>query len=323
MDKTKRFGGGRSRSGGGENTTEIGRLPIFRAEGGRKAERFAWVRRLLADLGQQGLSGVWVEDGGEVTCHSLAQLVGRHDLVIVNGGDDVNRPVALWSWAEGESPSGPLISGEEDMNLRVASLLAILADRARRTPVWGCVLIGGRSSRMGHPKHLIGDDQGKTWLERTVGILRPMVDGLVVSGAGLLPPGLADIPRLLDIPRVSGPLAGVVAAMRWQPLVSWVVLACDMPRVSGEAVAWLLAERPLGCWGRVPKNAESGRFEPLFAWYDFRAGHLFEEQLLVGNWRLGEAIAHPRLAHPIISGELAAAWANVNTLEQLAALAGY
>ena len=34
-------------------------------------------------------------------------------------------------------------------------------------PVWGCVLIGGRSRRMGRPKHLI-EAGGCSWLERTV-----------------------------------------------------------------------------------------------------------------------------------------------------------
>jgi len=320
MDRAKRFGGGRSQLVNGEIAKDFQRLPIFLAEGGREAERRSRVERLLAALGRHGLSGTLVQAGDEVGRHGLAQLVGRHDLVIVNGHDDASRPTVLRAWQEGVDSPAPLAAGEGDGAEWVAPLLQILAARARRTPVWACVLIGGKSSRMGRPKHLIEDDWGATWLERTVGILRPLVDGLVVSGAGLLPPGLADIPRLLDLPGVAGPMAGVVAAMRWQPLVSWVVVACDMPRVSGEAVRWLLDERPPGCWGRVPRNAESGRLEPLFAWYDFRAGQLFEEQLHAGNWRLGEAAAHPRLANPVISGELVAAWANVNTPEQLAAL---
>ena len=322
MDRVRRFGGGASRQGSGEIARDFARLPIFLAEGGREAERLSSIRRLLADLDRHGLCGTLVQDGNGASRHDLARLAGRYDLVLVNGGDDASRPVILRDWQEGATCSGIAAVGEGDQEGWLAWLLATLADRARRTPVWGCVLIGGRSSRMGRPKHLLEDERGRTWLERTLGVLRPMVDGLVLSGAGRLPPELTDTPRLLDIPGVSGPMAGLVAAMRWQPLVSWVVLACDMPRVSEEAVRWLLAERPLGCWGRVPRNAESGRLEPLFAWYDFRAGHLFEEQLHAGNWRLGEAVVDERLAHPVISGELAAAWANVNTPEQLAALTG-
>jgi molybdopterin-guanine dinucleotide biosynthesis protein A len=147
-----------------------------------------------------------------------------------------------------------------------------------------------------------------------------MVDGLVVSGTGRLPDNLADTVRLADIPGVAGPLTGIVAARRWQPMVSWLLVACDMPHITPEAIQWLLAGRHAGCWGRVPKLAKSTRVEPLLAWYDFRAGHLFEEQLYEKNLRIGDVAAHPKIDTPFIPEALCQSWMNINTPQQLSAV---
>ena len=108
--------------------------------------------------------------------------------------------------------------------------------------VWGCVLIGGNSSRMGMPKHLI-EHNGSTWLEIAVGKLREKVDNVVISGKGAVPASLAAVPVVQDVPELKGPLAGVLAIVRWKPDVSWLVTACDLPDLELEALDWLLSMR--------------------------------------------------------------------------------
>lgn len=175
---------------------------------------------------------------------------------------------------------------------------------------------------MGRPKHLLVGRGGKTWLENTLAILHPLLDGIVVSGGGLLPETVADTVRLPDIPGVAGPLTGILAAGRWQPLVSWLLVACDMPYVSTEAVTWLLAGRRAGCWGRVPRLAGQDRPEPLLAWYDFRAIQLFEAQVYTGSMRIGEVARHHRIDHPVLPESLRFAWENINTPGQLRSAEG-
>ncbi len=319
MDK-QRTSGRTIRGVGAEPRRDFVRLPVYVLHGGGEEERLLIVRRLMDELTQRGLSNVFLRRGGEVTHHQLAQLVGRYDLIVVNGGDLPAQPVSWQEWAGETAVPRYLDCGEQGWAEWVTSLLAHVEHCSNHTPVWACILIGGQSSRMGTPKHLISDTEGRSWLERTLAVLHPMVDGLVVAGGGRLPPSLKATPRLLDLPGVAGPMTGIVAAMRWQPLVSWLVVACDMPLISAEAARWLIAGRRPGCWGRVPIGAGNDRLEPLFAWYDFRAAHLFEEQLHEGNWRLAEAAAHHRLEHPVIPKNLADAWVNVNTPQQLAAL---
>ena len=76
-------------------------------------------------------------------------------------------------------------------------------------PVWGCVLIGGRSRRMGRPKHLI-EAGGCSWLERTVTLIGHCVERVVIAGPGDLPATLVGTEHLADAAGVAGPLAGIL-----------------------------------------------------------------------------------------------------------------
>ena len=187
----------------------------------------------------------------------------------------------------------------------------------QRTPVWACVLIGGRSSRMGRAKHLIQDSQGVSWLARTVGLLRPLVNGVVISGAGEVPRGMEGMIRLADIPGASGPLAGVLSAFRWQSAVSWLVVACDMPDITEDALRWILSRRAPGVWGTVPSLQGDGLIEPLLSHYDFRCAPLFERILCSGCLRIALVAANPQIETPLVPEVIRKSWRNVNTIEEL------
>jgi glutamate dehydrogenase (NADP+)/cyclic pyranopterin phosphate synthase/molybdopterin-guanine dinucleotide biosynthesis protein A len=293
---------------------------VFSLIGGTAALRAEFLRSLGSRLTERGLD-LAVLPGESSHEPYLPSLLARlHDLVVIDGGK--NLPFQRICLSCGEEGAGELscagctIELVADFSLRLA---ARLDELVRRTPVWACVLIGGKSSRMGRPKHLLAGPDGRTWLERTMSLLRPLVDGLVVSGNGLLPESVAGTVRLADIPGVSGPLAGMLAACRWQPQVSWLVVACDMPEISAAAAEWLLAGRRAGCWGRVPRLPGSDHCEPLFAWYDCRAAQLFEMQAYAGKRRIGEIARHARIETPTVLEQLRAAFLNINTPDQLAA----
>ena len=263
--------------------------------------------------------------GDKCTCltEQLAGLACRYDLVLVEGHGKT--PVAkLWMLSEGESQSPAYVYDVEatfSRNDREESVLQYLwrwLDLSlSKTPVWGCVLIGGQSRRMGSAKHLLQRPDGRSWLECAVSRLEPYVDGVVVSGSGRVPEHLSQLTRLPDVPGVCGPLSGILAASRWQPRVSWLLLACDMPDVTEASIKWLLKKRRPGVWGIVPTDRQRKKLQPLLAYYDFRCGKLFEQIHSSGSWRIGDIGRDERVVNPEIPECFSGCWRNVNTPAEL------
>lgn len=258
----------------------------------------------------------------EEEIYTVLSAVRQYDLVLLTA--PVPYDVKQIRLDSGKTEKSNLQVGPGSKTFRSREcFLSMLKDMTKslsENPVWACVLIGGKSSRMGQPKHLLKDKEGRTWLENTVESIKPFVAGVVLSGKGEVPPTLQHMLRLPDIPGVVGPLNGILSAGRWQPHVSWVLTACDMPGISGQGVDWLLADRSPGCWGRIPKLEHGDFYEPLFAWYDFRALTLFEKQLLQGNYRIGSIANHEKIENPAIPKRLCNNWQNVNTPDQLHSL---
>ncbi|MDO8947468.1 MAG: molybdopterin-guanine dinucleotide biosynthesis protein B [Desulfocapsaceae bacterium] len=273
-------------------------------------------------------------DTGSSFGFQLDQLARQYDLVLVEGHGQTPVP-KVWLLADDET-GPPGMDAESDGNavLKVFSrgeartvqvldfLLHWLQEIWLQAPLWACVLIGGRSSRMGRPKHLLEKEASSTattWLEHTVALLQPLIgDNIALSGAGFVPECLSHLPRLPDIPEARGPLTGILAAMRWQPVVSWLLIACDMPDINTEALTWLLSHRQPGCWGTVPCLHEDGYVEPLLAHYDYRCAPLFEQLLASGSLRIGQIARQSKIETPLIPLPLRSSWHNINTPQELA-----
>lgn len=188
--------------------------------------------------------------------------------------------------------------------------------RLTANPVWGCVLIGGKSRRMGYPKHLLEED-GCTWIERTVTILRPRVEEVVIAGSGHLPASLAGVLRVDDVPDLGGPLAGILAAFRRYPEVSWLVAACDQPDIEDAALQWLLACRRPGVLAVMSDLEADGRIEPLLAYYDRMCRPFLEEMALGGHRRMSRLGEVEGVMTPQPPYLLRSSWRNVNTPQEV------
>lgn len=249
---------------------------------------------------------------------ALDALRSRHDLVLVEGHKATPLP-KVWL----ASPQ------EEDPPLEVSDVLAILPWGAGResvfmgvlddwlpaawamVPVWAGILIGGGSTRMGRPKHLLRRG-GRTYLERLLAALSGRVAGVALVGSGEVPTAHAALPCLPDAPGVSGPLAGMLAAMRWQPDAAWLLAACDLPFADEEAVRWLLSERRPGRWAVLPSLHE-GMLEPLFALYEPQARPLLEDVARSASPAPRLIAPHEKVATPTPPDATRRAFFNVNS----------
>jgi len=311
-------------------------IPVFGICGHSGSGRTTLIEALLPVLVREGLSvalaGV---DGPDkespARVHEqpgkLGDLARRHDLVLCEGKEGLDC-AKVWLLAEGESAPpeearAVLATLGRDGD-RVQTVRGILDEwlprRWRETPVYGCVLIGGESRRMGTPKHLLPRGE-RTWVEDIVACLARASERVVIVGAGELPDGLADAARLPDAPGVGGPMAGLLAAMRWAPEASWLVSACDLPKVSADAFNWLLSTRGPGVWATLPKLPGGEGVEPLLAHYAFRARALLEALASEGRFSPSLLAGQAKVISPTPPDRLIGAWENVNTPEDLRGLA--
>ncbi|KAL7944131.1 bifunctional molybdenum cofactor biosynthesis protein [Trichoderma barbatum] len=136
------------------------------------------------------------------------------------------------------------------------------------------ILAGGKSSRLGKPKHLLRTPRGKTLIQQCFDLLKavyPAAPKIYISVAQE-----TDITSFLDSnfgvaepifdaepnPTLAsaGPAAGLLSAYDSDPNATWLVLACDYPLITVSALGQLCREYspPATCFS----NAK-GFHEPL------------------------------------------------------------
>jgi molybdopterin-guanine dinucleotide biosynthesis protein MobB len=252
----------------------------------------------------------------------MRTLAPQYDLVLVEGHKGTHFTKA-WLLSEAESAPPPGVDAAvvlERDSRRLETIMPVveqfLASQWLKTPVYGCILVGGRSTRMGRAKHLLTAG-GRTWLEKTAESLSGVCDRIILAGNGSVPEGFMCEARVSDVPGVDGPMAGVLSGMRWAPHASWVVAACDMPDLSAEAARWLVSQRRPGVWAVIPRLARSRHLEPLLAYYDFRAASIVESLAAAGRYRLADVASSEKAITPSPPEDLEPAWRNVNTTKEL------
>jgi len=251
------------------------------------------------------------------TLHGLLRrLATDYDLIIVEGHKETPLPIKFWLCRADEAAPPPEIPRitrvlqwtEARADIALAEITAWLEHFWATMPVHAGILIGGKSSRMEQPKHLL-DLRGVTWLEHIVRTVQAQVASVVIIGNGEIPEALRDLPILPDAPdAVGGPVGGMRAAMRWAPQSGWLFIACDQPLISPAAIAWLLGQRRPGVRAIMPVLPGRTIPEPLLAWYDFRMAAALETVR-----RPLDLVSLAGVITPPIPKELAAAWRNFNT----------
>lgn len=199
---------------------------------------------------------------------ALDKLAEEVDLILVEGHKDTPLPKVWLVHPENpEIPSGlenvlEVLPWGEDRVTRLGVLVAQQL-RAQAPPLLAGILMGGASQRMGQPKQTLTLG-GASLLARLVEVVSPQVQKLVYLGRGPLPADAPALPMLPDPPGPGGPLAGMVAALRWAPHAAWLFVPTDAVALSSEFVAWLAGQRRPEVWG-VQLLDHRGNPEPLFA----------------------------------------------------------
>lgn len=139
-----------------------------------------------------------------------------------------------------------------------------LTDNRLNRPLYGLVLTGGKSSRMGRDKGALnwhGEDQ----VRHLYKLLNDQCQKAFVSCRA----DQTDLPFIKGLPVITdtfldaGPTAGMLSAMQKHPEAAWLVVACDLPWLDEQGLKQLIQARNPWKLATCFENPEKGWPEPL------------------------------------------------------------
>jgi len=133
------------------------------------------------------------------------------------------------------------------------------------TKLFGLILAGGKSTRMGHDKGLIEyhDKPQREYLYELASMFCDMVFySIRKEQVGAFP---KNVPIIVDKDRYQGPFNGILSAHAYNENVAWLVLACDLPLLNKKGLLQLIENRDSGKFATAFSSMESGLPEPLIA----------------------------------------------------------
>jgi molybdopterin-guanine dinucleotide biosynthesis protein A len=180
----------------------------------------------------------------------------------------------------------------------------------RREDVSALILAGGRATRLGGAaKHEIVV-AGETIFARQVHVLAPRVAEILVAG-----PDIAGFRSVKDKLEAAGPLAGVAAGLAAATTPWLLVIAGDMPYITGELVDSLVALA--GADVDAACVRERGLPEPLVSIVHARVLPVIESRLAAGRFKASAIFTDEDLRVAWLDDPDPRALASINTPEDL------
>lgn len=135
--------------------------------------------------------------------------------------------------------------------------------------VYGLVLAGGRSTRMGRDKSMLAY-RGRPQVEIAFELLGSVCSRVFISNREDQhdAPGHAGKPQLHDRYDNLGPMGGLLTAFDAHPNHAWLALACDLPFLDRATLEYLIAHRDAARCATAFRGAFDGLPEPLCAIYE-------------------------------------------------------
>lgn len=178
----------------------------------------------------------------------------------------------------------------------------------------GFVLAGGQSRRMGRDKGLL-PYHGTALVAHVAGIVRQALGaGASVSIIGDEEP-YRDLgyPVHADVVARSGPLGGLITALKWTQSDWNLVVACDMPRLLAVSLRNLVEVASGSRAPCVAASGSDGEMEPLCAVYHRRCLPVLERALADRRLKMMDLLTELHAEPVPFPREMLA---NVNTPEQ-------
>jgi molybdopterin-guanine dinucleotide biosynthesis protein A len=185
-------------------------------------------------------------------------------------------------------------------------------------PLYGLVLAGGKSTRMGEDKSLIA----YFGLEHRI-YLAKMIDSFcektyISCQENQLSENLDGCNPLIDLVPSKGPMSGLISAFLTHPNAAWLVIPCDLPLFSAKNITQLLNERDELGIATVFTSSNHDYPEPLIGIWEPSAFPLLEQQYKEGNYSLLNILNNNHIS--LVTALDPEGLTNVNTPEEKRAL---
>ena len=134
--------------------------------------------------------------------------------------------------------------------------------------IYGLVLTGGESRRMGRDKALLVRD-GHSQLAHIAALLESITERVYVSSRQEQQddPERSRFENIVDRYEGIGPIAGILSAMDAHPNADWLVVACDLPNIDEPTLSFLIENAKQKQPFTAFKSNYDGLPEPLCALY--------------------------------------------------------
>lgn len=155
-----------------------------------------------------------------------------------------------------------------------------------RPEIYGLVLAGGYSQRMGRDKAFIVY-QGKPMYQCAARMIQAFCKEVFISCRKEQEERLAGYPVLLDRFPPIGPLTGLLSAFKKYPKVAWLLTPVDMPNLTGQFVNdYLVANRDSRCDATIIRDRPNATIQPLVGIYEPTCLEKIEQQYVQGYYSL-------------------------------------
>lgn len=186
----------------------------------------------------------------------------------------------------------------------------------RKAPLYGLVLAGGKSQRMGTDKGAI-QWHGKAQRYFMADMLQSVCEKVFIScredQIGLIENSYTS---LEDTFTHLGPYGAILSAFRQQPDAAWLVVACDLPLLESGTIDALIAQRKVASLATTFESPFDGLPEPLITIWEPKAYPVLLSFLAQG-YSCPRKVLRNNQVH-IIKANSPEQLMNVNTVEEMA-----
>lgn len=214
---------------------------------------------------------LFIEGLKELPTPKLLFVDARQTLLSMMQAETIRNVMALVH--EGSSTGldrfGLPVFHRDDLAGITAFIEGFFEKRAAEVPLYGLVLAGGRSSRMGTDKAML-NYRPESQLTATVSLLSGTCGKVFVSCRREQAEKYAGygVPLITDTYLDMGPMGGLLSAQRSHSEAAWFVAACDFPFMDGGTVASLAGNRDPFRFATAFCGPGDPRPEPLFTIYE-------------------------------------------------------